>query len=38
MADMLIYLQTTMNADNEGADLTAVACVEEHGENILATH
>ena len=27
-----------MNTDEEGADLTDDACVEEHGENILATH
>ena len=27
-----------MNTDDEGADLTAVSRVEEHGENILAAH
>ena len=31
-------LQAAVDADYEGADLTADACVEEHGENILATH
>ena len=32
------YLYTAVDADNEGADLTAGARVEEHGEYVLAAH
>ena len=32
------YLHAAVDADYEGAELTAGASVEEHGEDVLAAH